>query len=735
MQVFDVPADVARQCVPAEFDIVTSKDGFTEGSLYIANYNNQSTLEYNELIFICAQVQYQGNQGGWIHSIYVDNDKAQEAGINVWGLPKKMATFSYDRNTDPNMQHIVVKDKSSGTLVVDASFEDKAMKIPFMHQTVASFGVDQRDPNVLYHSETKQKYGVKVLKEAILNIPSTSPLYSVTNASVAKTKVEMANGLFNMTAPTSIPIKPSRARGYFRTTPEVGRNTLKIQGSIPKWLNGALIRNSPGKYENGDDQVRHWNDGWAQVHRWEINGDSGSVVHLSKFLNTSSYHKAETLDHFAEPGYGTPKDPGPRPRVPIKPGLSKDGQESVAAGPVPKWQEKFASNPMVNIWKFDNKYVATTDENLFLQFDPVTLETIGSANTAWSNDEIEKIGLLGLGVAHGRYDRYAKEHFWLELGWNDGINGGAHYNVWQYNETGFNGTGPLPPRRIVGTVKDKMTSFVHSFGLTKKYILIIQCPMHYHFLDFFTAKKVIDAITWDDTFPVKFHILDRQTGKWLRTVESTEGAWFVYHILNAFDDEDGNIVVDFSKYHNDTLITYGMYFENLIDRPKEFVPCFGQSRLTRCTIPVASGNPTCTEVLDETFEMATFNWVNYHMQPHRFTWGTNFVDANTDWHEGTSDFIDQIVKIDVEQGVVAAKWNEENVYVCEPLFVPNPNPKGEDDGAIVFVGYNSAKDHSTLYVLDGQSMKELGRADMPGRFAANFHGKFCPFDQDYCIGL
>ena len=161
VQVFDIPADVARQYVPAEFDIVASKDGFTEGSLYIANYNNQSTLEYNELIFICAQVQYQGNKGGWIHSIYVDNEKAQEAGINVWGLPKKMATFSYDRNTDPNMQHIVVKDKSSATLVVDASFEDKAMKIPFMHQTVASFGVDQHDPSVLYHSETKQKYGVK----------------------------------------------------------------------------------------------------------------------------------------------------------------------------------------------------------------------------------------------------------------------------------------------------------------------------------------------------------------------------------------------------------------------------------------------------------------------------------------------------------------------------------------------------------------------------------------------
>ena len=34
------------------------------------------------------------------------------------------------------------------------------------------------------------------------------------------------------------------------------------------------------KYENGNDQIRHWNDGWAQVHRWEINGEKGTVVHL-----------------------------------------------------------------------------------------------------------------------------------------------------------------------------------------------------------------------------------------------------------------------------------------------------------------------------------------------------------------------------------------------------------------------------------------------------------------------
>ena len=53
---------------------------------------------------------------------------------------------------------------------------------------------------------------------------------------------------------------------------------MKVQGYIPKWLSGALIRNSPGQYENGNDQRRHWNDGWAQVHRWEVNGEKGIIA-------------------------------------------------------------------------------------------------------------------------------------------------------------------------------------------------------------------------------------------------------------------------------------------------------------------------------------------------------------------------------------------------------------------------------------------------------------------------
>ena len=133
VQVFDVPLSVAKECVPSDFNIVETKEGsgLTEGSLYIAKYNNQSTIEYSELIFICATVQYEGKKGNWVHAIYVDNDMAKDAGINVWGLPKKRATFEWDRNTSPELQHVVVDvtNNEAAAVIIDATFNDNTVAI------------------------------------------------------------------------------------------------------------------------------------------------------------------------------------------------------------------------------------------------------------------------------------------------------------------------------------------------------------------------------------------------------------------------------------------------------------------------------------------------------------------------------------------------------------------------------------------------------------------------------
>ena len=120
------------------------------------------------------------------------------------------------------------------------------------------------------YSRTLQKYGVKLLKTVTYNVPASSPIYNVWSRAAMKTKVAMANGLFNMTAPVVLGC-PSRAKKLFSTTPEMAPHMLPVtNGTIPDWLQGALIRNSASGYENGGDEMRHWCDGWAQLHRWDI---------------------------------------------------------------------------------------------------------------------------------------------------------------------------------------------------------------------------------------------------------------------------------------------------------------------------------------------------------------------------------------------------------------------------------------------------------------------------------
>ena len=801
-QIVNVPLAAARAFVPPSYEIVETKpgSGFTQGSIYVARYDNTSTVTYSELIFLCATVRVPtGQHGNWVASIYVDSEAAKDAGDDVWAMHKKMGTFEWDRATDPNVQHVRITDDATKDVIGEFSFNDKAAKIPWMHQTVQTFSQRPSDapnaagrPQVLL-SSTSQKYGVKLLKQAIINIPTASPFYPFYKGATMGTKVEMAGLVANMTAPAELPFW-SRAHGYFKTTPEVpAPEALKVQGALPTWLTGALIRNSPGGYEDGPDQVRHWNDGWAQLHRWEIDGASQTVAHRSRFLNTTSWWKAQPgpkpqTGRYSQVGYGTPKDPGTRPHAKWFPGACCDGSDNmeghglgapeideatavaaaaraaarahgVAArklddtdreadapttegglgGLVGGLKDKYVINPMVNLWKFDNKFMATTDQNLFVGFDPVTLETTGGTNAGWDQgDPITKKGIMGIGVAHGRYDRWKKEHYWLEIDLNNPLSP-AKYNVWTYAETGFNGTGPFPtPRKILATIEDNATSFIHSFALTDKYVLLIQCPMHYSFLKFLTAKQVIDTISWDPSVATKFHVVDRYSGELVKSVSDPAGAWFVYHVANAYDDPaTGDIVVSFSKYQNDTLIAYGMYLENLVDDPTQYVPTYAQARFTECRLSTTdkSAGPVCRTVADKTYEMMTFNWQNYHMKKVRYTWGASFVDANTPWHAGTSDFIDEIVKLDITAGTVAASWHEDGVYVCEPLFAPHPQPKAEDDGALMLVGYDSKDDHSFLLVLDGATLQELARADMPGKLAANFHGKWCPVGEDFCVGL
>jgi|tagenome__1003787_1003787.scaffolds.fasta_scaffold20429121_2 acetoacetate decarboxylase len=62
------------------------------GGLMLANYTH-GTLAYHELIVFSHATLH----GMVISHIYVDDERSQQGGIHIWGLPKELARITYER--------------------------------------------------------------------------------------------------------------------------------------------------------------------------------------------------------------------------------------------------------------------------------------------------------------------------------------------------------------------------------------------------------------------------------------------------------------------------------------------------------------------------------------------------------------------------------------------------------------------------------------------------------------
>lgn len=78
---------------------------------------------------------------------------------------------------------------------------------------------------------------------------------------------------------------------------------LPVEGSVPNWLSGALIRNGPGSFEFGGRRARHWFDGLAMLRRYGF--AAGEIRYTNRSLRTEAY---------AERGHGGASSPPLRGR-------------------------------------------------------------------------------------------------------------------------------------------------------------------------------------------------------------------------------------------------------------------------------------------------------------------------------------------------------------------------------------------------------------------------------------
>ena len=117
----------ARAFVPPALRVVSVLPGKTLGVVYFANYGPGSTLSYLELIVASGLVRYGSRTGFWIQHIYVDSAEALAGGREIWGLPKEMAEFHWERE-----RRIYVEARQDGRLLaqVEGGLPGLSLQVP-----------------------------------------------------------------------------------------------------------------------------------------------------------------------------------------------------------------------------------------------------------------------------------------------------------------------------------------------------------------------------------------------------------------------------------------------------------------------------------------------------------------------------------------------------------------------------------------------------------------------------
>lgn len=86
-------------------------------------------------------------------------------------------------------------------------------------------------------------------------------------------------------------MKDGYKKGFADQTKEIAVPSLEIEGVIPGWLSGTLIRNGPARFHLEDKTLNHWFDGLAMLHKFDI--ANGQISYANKFLDTPALRAAK----------------------------------------------------------------------------------------------------------------------------------------------------------------------------------------------------------------------------------------------------------------------------------------------------------------------------------------------------------------------------------------------------------------------------------------------------------
>ncbi len=463
------------------------------------------------------------------------------------------------------------------------------------------------------------------------------------------------------------------AQGFRSLTDEIRLPDIPVEGQLPKWLEGVLMRNGPGLFEIGEQKLNHWFDGLAMLHAFGFS--DGRVSYANRFLRSSAYRawRRDGVMKYSE--FGTDPDPCRA--------MFSGVSTLPVLGRVP--------NANVSIESLAKQFVAHTELPVPVRFDPRTLRTLGTEGTLPTGQ---------LGTAHPHQDPRTGERF--------------SYEIELVPPSGFRVLSERKGvRRELAFIPQGRPSYMHSFGLTRRYAIIHTQPWEFDLARFIGPDRtsIAGSFVWDGSVPSQILLIDRKRGGVAATVELEPA--FVFHHINAFEDGE-KVVIDVCA-HRDSSAIESLYLKKL-RKASSRTP---QAVARRFTVKPGSSKVRQRDLAEGNFELPRIDYEAVNGRPYRYAYGVAVRSPQR------SGFIDRIAKLDIKRGEQSF-WQDRGAYPGEPVFVRRPRARREDDGILLSVVLDAPRRTSYLLALDARDMSELARAAVPHHIPFGFHGLHSP---------
>jgi carotenoid cleavage dioxygenase-like enzyme len=462
---------------------------------------------------------------------------------------------------------------------------------------------------------------------------------------------------------------------------EVVNCSLSVNGHIPTWLSGTLVRNGPIKVTIDEQSNAHWFDGLAMLHAFSF--QEGKVNYSNKFLRTDAYHTVFNEGSLDYVGFAV--DPC---RSLFKHLLTLFLPTSHLA----------LHNANVNVAKMANDYVALTELPLPVKFDIKTLDTLGVFDY---EDQLPKG--KSWESAHPHHDSKQKEtiNYLIEFG------KASTYTLYRLQDGSAE-------RSIIAQVPVAEPAYMHSFALTKNYVVLTEYPLVVNPWDLITkGQAFIKNFSWKPERGTKFIVIDRHEGNIVG--EYITKPFFSFHHVNAFEEGD-TLRIDSVTYEDASVITSERLYVDSHAVANNHYP----SRLERFSLSLKTAEITSEVLLPPSIEFPRINDV-FDGDHYTYVYVVGLSDRARDKEELLNG--KALYKVNTTTKELLT-WREEACFPGEPVFIAAPDAKEEDEGVVLSVILDRMHNDSFLLILDGKSFKEIGRARAPHLIPAGFHGQY-----------